>query len=93
MTGLEGDVHIAGVLVQCRPLQLLQVQRAVAAIEGADVDRTGADGKLVVVIEAASSRAVLDAVDGMRALPGVLDVALVYQHAEPAAAMNQEMEP
>jgi hypothetical protein len=42
MTGLEGDVHIAGVLVQCRPLQLLQVQRAVAAIEGADVDRTGA---------------------------------------------------
>ena len=93
MTGLEGDVHIAGVLVQCRPLQLLQVQRAVAAIEGADVDRTGADGKLVVVIEAASSRAVLDAVDRMRALPGVLDVALVYQHAEPAAAMNQEMEP
>jgi len=30
--------------------------------------------------------------DALRALPGVLNVALVYQHVEPAAAMDEEME-
>jgi nitrate reductase NapD len=97
MSAADADVHIAGVLVQCRPLRLLPVQRAIDALAGAQVDRTSVDGKLVVIVEADSSKGVLDAVDAMRALPGVLDVALVYQHAEPAAAMAQaideEMQP
>jgi nitrate reductase NapD len=45
----------------------------------------------VVVIEAASARQVLDAIDSIRALPGVLNVSLVYQHAEPASSMRQEL--
>jgi nitrate reductase NapD len=35
---------------------------------------------------------VLAVVDEIRAIPGVLNVALVYQHAEPAAAMQQPMD-
>ncbi|CAG1018152.1 hypothetical protein BURC_02887 [Burkholderiaceae bacterium] len=88
-----GEIHIAGVLVQSRPLSLLLVQRAIEAIEGAEVFQTSAEGKLVVVVEAASARQVLERVDAMRAISGVLDAALVYQHAEPAAAMQQEFEP
>ncbi|HEX6362675.1 MAG TPA: chaperone NapD [Albitalea sp.] len=88
-----GDVHIAGVLVHCRALLLMPVHRAIDALAGAQVFQAHADGKLVVVLEADSGRAVLDAVDAIRALDGVLDVALVYQHAEPAAAMQQEIDP
>jgi periplasmic nitrate reductase NapD len=86
------EIHIAGVLVQCRPLELMRAWRAVDALDGADVVQSSAEGKLVVVIEAATSRAVMAVVDHIRAIPGVLNVALVYQHAEPAAAMQQPMD-
>jgi periplasmic nitrate reductase NapD len=86
------EIHIAGVLVQCRPLDLMRVMRAVNAIEAAEVFQSSAEGKLVLVIEAPAARDVLATIDGIRALPGVLNVALVYQHAEPAAAMQQPME-
>ena len=86
------EIHIAGVLVQCRPLDLMRVSRAVDALEAAEVFQSSAEGKLVVVIEAPASRDVLAVIDEIRALPGVLNVALVYQHAEPAAAMQQPMD-
>ena len=86
------EIHIAGVLVQCRPLDLMRVSRGVDALEAAEVFQTSAEGKLVAVIEAPTSRQVLAVLDGIRALPGVLNVALVYQHAEPAAAMRQPMD-
>ena len=88
----EEEIHIAGVLVQCRPLDLVRVSRAVDALEAAEVFQSSAEGKLVVVIEAPVSRAVLAVIDEIRALQGVLNVALVYQHAEPAAAMQQPMD-
>jgi nitrate reductase NapD len=86
------EIHIAGVIVQCRPLDLMRAWRAVDALDAAEVFQSSAEGKLVVVIEAPTTRAVLDVVDTIRALPGVLNVALVYQHAESAAAMQQPME-
>ena len=70
----------------------MRVMRAVDAIAAAEVFQSSAAGKLVLVIEAPAARDVLAVIDGIRALPGVLNVALVYQHAEPAAAMQQPME-
>jgi nitrate reductase NapD len=86
------EVHVAGVLVHCRPLMLLPVRRGVEAIAGAEVFQADPGGKLVVVLEARSSRALLDALDAIRALAGVAGAALVYQHAEPASSMQQEIE-
>ena len=86
------EIHIAGVLVQCRPLDLMRVSRAVDSLAAAEVFQSSAEGKLVVVIEAETSRAVVTVIDAIRALPGVIDVALVYQHAEPAVAMQQAMD-
>ena len=86
------EIHIAGVLVQCRPLDMMRISRAVDALAAAEVFQSSADGKLVVVIEAPASRAVLAVIDEIRALQGVVNVALVYQHAEPAAEMQQKLE-
>jgi nitrate reductase NapD len=87
-----GDIHIAGALVHSRPLNLMQVIRAIDRLAGAQVYQSSAEGKIVVVIEAPSGRHVLDVIDAIRILPGVLNVSLVYQHAEPAASMQQELD-
>lgn len=89
----QEEIHIAGVLVQCRPLDLIRVCRAVDALAAAEVFQSTADGRLVVVIEAPTARAVLEVIDGIRGLQGVVNVALVYQHAESAAEMQQELQP
>lgn len=88
----EGDIHIAGALIHSRPLNLMQVIRAIDSLDGAQVYQSSAEGKIVVVIEAPSGKQVLGMLDAMRALPGVVNVSLVYQHAEPASSMQQELD-
>jgi periplasmic nitrate reductase NapD len=88
----EPELHIAGVLVHVRPLAQDSACRAIAALPEAEVAQAGDNGRVVVVVEAPSGHAVMQVIDRIRAVPGVVDVALVYQHAEPAAAMNEPIQ-
>ncbi len=93
-TGADpGDVHIAGILVHCRSDRTGELASAIDAMPGAEVFQQSPQGKLVVVAEAAAAKAVLDLIDAIRALPGVFNVSLVYQHAEPAAALGEALAP
>ena len=62
-------------------------------VPSAAIHATSPDGKLFVTLETDSAARTLDCMDAMRAVPGVLDVALVYQHAEPLQALEQEIQP
>lgn len=89
---MEQEVHIAGVVVYSRPAQLDSVTSCIAAVPGADIHASNAEGKIVVTLETDSTKRTLDIMDAMRALPGVVDVALVYQHAEPVSALDLEVQ-
>ncbi|WP_332675570.1 chaperone NapD [Aromatoleum sp.] len=84
------EIHIAGILVQVRRAACAGIADAVRAMPGLEVPSV-ADGRLVVVAECATAAEVVDRIDRIRALPGVLNVALVYQHAESVGAMEEEM--
>ncbi|HYE39814.1 MAG TPA: chaperone NapD [Ramlibacter sp.] len=86
-----GEIHVAGVLVHARPERLDDVCLAVSLLPDAEVTHASGDGRAVVVLEAASGRAVMQQLEAIRAIAGVLNVAIVYQHAEPEEDMNQEM--
>ncbi len=87
----EGDVHIVSCLVDCMPPMLASALAAIASIAGASVHTHSSAGRIVVVLEAASSCAVVRAIDAIRALPGVVNLNMVYQHVESAAAMNEPL--
>lgn len=87
----EQEVHIAGIVVYVQPEQLESVSSCIDAVPGAEVCAADASGKLVVTLETDSTKRTLDIMDAIRALPGVVDVALVYQHAEPISALDQEV--
>ncbi|MBC5784117.1 chaperone NapD [Ramlibacter sp. USB13] len=89
MNGAE--IHVAGVLVHARPESLHDVCVAVSLLPNAEVTHEAADGRVVAVLEAATSRAVMQQLDAIRSVRGVLNVAVVYQHAEPEEAMNEEI--
>jgi nitrate reductase NapD len=87
------DVHIAGIVVYCTPERMESVKAQIALLPTADFHAQSAEGKVVVTLEAHSTKQILDYIDAIRALPDVLNVSLVYQHAEPAAALEEEVEP
>lgn len=83
--------HIAGVVVHANPARLDEVRRAIDLMAGAEVHAVSDAGKLVVTLEAPSSRAIAAHLEYLHRLDGVLSAALVYQHNEDAAAMTEEM--
>lgn len=88
---MSDEVHIAGVVVRVLPECRTRASALIAQFDGTEIRVTDGRGKLVVVIEAASAREVLERLDAMQRIEGVLSASLVYQHAESAQSMNEEV--
>ena len=86
------ELHIAGCVAFARPEAVPAVLRAIAATGLAEVPRHDERGRLVLLIEGPSAAHVLDVMDAVRALDGVLAVHLAYQHAETASEMQEPHE-
>ena len=86
------EVHIASCVAFTRPDALEGVVAAIRRSGIAEVPRHEPSGRLVVLIERASAREVLDVMDAIRALDGVLAIQLAYQHAETEAEMQEPHE-
>ena len=85
------DLHIASCVAYARPEALASVVASIRATGLAEVPREDLErGRLVILIEAASAARVLDAMDAIRALEGVLAIHLAYQHAEPESEMQEK---
>lgn len=52
-----------------------------------------ADGRSIVLCEGESDAVLMQAIDAVQVLDGVLGVSLVYHHAEPRDELLQEIEP
>jgi periplasmic nitrate reductase NapD len=89
---MAAEIHIAGIIVHVTPAQVAEVRAQLAILPRCIVHAAEADGRLIVTLEAESAPRTLDAMDAIRALSGVLNVALVYQHAEPANSMDEELQ-
>lgn len=76
------EVHIASCVAFAKPEAVQGVVRAIRATGLAEVPRQDDRGRFVLLIERANAGAVLDVIDAVRALDGVLAVHLAYQHAE-----------
>ena len=71
--------EIASVLVQARPERLVDVEAAIAALEGCEIHARDPKGKLVVVIETDDVGAIGATLNTISMLPDVLTAALVFQ--------------
>lgn len=87
----EDEWHIAGVMVHVLPARLAAVREAIEAMAGTEIHAASGSGKLVVTLEAPTSRAIAAGLTYLHQLEGVLNAALVYQHNEAADAMHEEM--
>jgi periplasmic nitrate reductase NapD len=86
------EVHIASCVAYTRPEATAAIARAIEGTRLAEVPRTDERGRMVVLIEGRSTGQVLDAIDAIRALDGVLAVHLAYQHIEDESEMEHSHE-
>ena len=76
-------MHISSIVVHVDPAAAARVRAAIDRLAGLETHAASAEGKLVVTIEAASDAESIALMDQVRALPGVLSVAMVFHQYEP----------
>ena len=82
-------MNISGVIVYAAPKQVDSVAKSLSAIEGVEVHAVE-DGKLVVTVEHNNINALADQVMQFQDIPGVMSVAMVYQHNEDDESLNAD---
>jgi nitrate reductase NapD len=85
--------HVAGIVVQAHPERTDEISHFIAAIADAEIHATGPTGKLVVTLEAPTSRAIAAHLETIQKTEGVLGATLVYQRHEAAADLDKEISP
>lgn len=82
MSASNGEVHISSLVVLCRPEELETAVANIEAMPNTEVHATDATGKIIVVIESPSERKILDAVEDLEAISGVVSATLVYHQID-----------
>ena len=83
--------HVAGIVVQAHPKRIDDITQFITSIADAHVHATGPTGKLVVTLEAPTSRAIAAHLDTIQKTEGVLGATLVYQRHASAADLDKEI--
>jgi nitrate reductase NapD len=85
------ELHIAGIVVHAYPESLKRIAETIEGWPGAEIHATSRDGKLVVTVEASSSREIAARMESLQRLDSVLSASLVYQHSETLQEMMEEV--
>jgi nitrate reductase NapD len=80
---MNNEWHVSGLMVQARPEKFPGLIPALLAIPETEIPvQDQQQGKLVVVMQAARSQALLEKIESVRDLDGVLAVSLVYHQQD-----------
>ncbi|CAI1127454.1 chaperone NapD [Serratia proteamaculans] len=80
---MNNEWHVSGLVVQARPEKIPLLITALLAITDTEIPAQDPQhGKLVVVMQAACSHQLLEKIESVRNLDGVLAVSLVYHQQD-----------
>ncbi|MEG0858117.1 MAG: chaperone NapD [Pseudomonas sp.] len=75
---MDETLHIASLVVLARPELFDAVKANLRLLDGLELHQQSTAGKLVVVLEAKDENQILQRIDQINNLPGVLNAALIY---------------
>lgn len=85
---LDGDQHIASLLLHVSPALSQSIVTAIEAIDGLEVSQSQ-DGRVIALAEAVSNGQLADQFAALQAMAGVLSLNLIYHHTESASALDE----
>ena len=78
---MSKELHVTSLVVQVVPAQMSAVRNAILLMKNAELSVNN-DVKLVVVLEGATQKGLLEDIETINRLPGVLSAAMVYHQSE-----------
>ncbi|MCG9713883.1 chaperone NapD [Shewanella insulae] len=84
------EYHVTSLVVHAAPGQVANVTEDINALAGADIHAVTDEGKFIITLEGATQGAILDNVEAINALSGVLSSSLVYHQVEPLEEKSEE---
>jgi nitrate reductase NapD len=78
----QAYLDVSGIVVHAVPGSAARVRDALESIKGLTVHAVGAEGKIVATVETESAARSMERFEAIRALEGVLQVAMVYHQIE-----------
>lgn len=85
---MDNELHISSLLVQHRRAAMAALEQVVDTVDGLEIALRG-ECRCVVVCETEDQRALMDHIDALQTVNGVLSVSLVYHHAESREQMDE----
>lgn len=79
---LAAEVHISSLVVQCLPEQLDSVAEGISQLDIAEVHASDPKGKLIVVLETENEQAILETINQIQAIQGVINAPLVFHQID-----------
>jgi|TARA_B100000745_G_scaffold293313_2_gene235106 nitrate reductase NapD len=76
------EVHISSLVVHALPESLETITKAINQSPVTSVEIADSSGKLVVLLETAHQKAILDEMDKIQQLAGVINTSLIYHHID-----------
>ncbi len=81
---MPDEFHVSSLVVHCRKECAGGIAAVLRTMEGMEVHGGVAEGKLVVTLETASEGEIVERLNRIQTLDGVLAATLVFHHFEPA---------
>lgn len=86
---MDETLHIASLVVLARPELFEAVKANLRLLDGVELHQESAAGKLVVVLETTDENQILQRIEQITNLPGVLNAALIYHQVLDHAGETQ----
>jgi periplasmic nitrate reductase NapD len=86
--GRAAECHISSVLVHVRPELQDQTATYIDELRGVETQQPRTAGKLIATIETASTMEIVDRIEEIQRLPGVIAVTLVFHQWEAGAVAS-----
>jgi len=86
---MDETLHIASLVVLARPELFEAVKANLRLLNGVELHQESVAGKLVVVLETTHEDQILQRIDQINNLPGVLNAALIYHQVLDHAGETQ----
>jgi nitrate reductase NapD len=80
---MTAECHISSLVVHSRPDQVKSIIESIGSIEGAEIHGGADSGKLIVTLETETESQVVERINAIQLLHGVLAATLVFHHFEP----------
>jgi len=80
---MNHECHISSLVVHGRPDQMPSIVEGIGAIAGAEICGGAETGKLIVTLETDTEDQVVERINAIQLLDGVLAATLVFHHFEP----------